>query len=202
MSFYLRNIYATWRFADLRKWFPAILISLISLTFMANFAATVEAPRATERDTGRNWCAIHKFNFFGVGARCPKCLAERSAINSSSSGNPGFSIQDQMVLDAANQLGTALGQMLSGNPEQAAKLQAEARERALARERDEQLAAAEAERKSQETLKRLKGEMKGFDGDDGGLLLKGVDGKGRSFTFEPHYIDAYYSGIKKYLSSP
>lgn len=104
------------------------------------------------------------------GSPCP-------GKNGAAGGGSVPSLQNQLVLDAAGLLGTALGEMLRGDPQKAARLEAEARERSLAQQKAAQEAAAEAERKKQETFLRLRGELKldNFDGDGGGLHLKGVD---------------------------
>ncbi len=83
-----------------------------------------------------------------------------------------------MALAAAGMLGKAIGEWLAGNPQQEARLAAEAQARALELQRANEAAAAEAERQKQATFARLRGELKldSFDGDSGGgLLLKGVD---------------------------
>ena len=93
--------------------------------------------------------------------------SQRRAVEGTGGGN-------QAARDAAGQLGAALGnalgEMLRGDPQQDARAQAQAQAQA-------QREAAERERKKQESFARLSGTMKikNFDGDKGGLLLKGVN---------------------------
>lgn len=77
------------------------------------------------------------------------------------------------MLDAAGQFGTMLGQMLRGDPQKAARIAAEVRQRELLM----QQAAEETAHQRQLAYTRLRGELKlgTFDGDNGGLVLKGVD---------------------------
>lgn len=118
-----------------------------------------------QKDMGAGYCGLHG-NY--TGPSCPQCA--------SGSGGSGSSAQDQLLLDAAGILGSALGEMLRGDPQRAADLAAEARERALALQR----AAAEREREAQENFVRIRGMLKleTFDGDGGALVLKGVDPSG------------------------
>jgi hypothetical protein len=59
-------------------------------------------------------------------------------------------MQNQMALEAAGQLGNMIGQMLRGDPQQAARQRAEAEARAIEQQRIE----AERERKRQEDFAR------------------------------------------------
>lgn len=117
---------------------------------------------------GAGYCAKHG-NY--TGASCPACAREQS---SGTAGGGSVSAQNQLILGAAGQFGTAIGsaihKQLFGDPQ-------EAQQRALAQQRAAQIAAVEAERKKQEDFNRLRGSLKldNFDGDRGGLLLKGVD---------------------------
>ena len=74
-------------------------------------------------------------------------------------------------------IGKELGKALFGDPAEKARKEAAARELALAQQRAAEEAAAAAEWKRQEDYTRLRGALKfeNFDGDSGGLLLKGVD---------------------------
>lgn len=122
-----------------------------------------------QKDMGAGYCSKHG-NY--TGASCPRCAA------SANPGSNSASAQNQLVLQAAGQLGSVLGQMLRGDPARDARLAAETQERALAAQRAAEAAAAEAARKKQEAFDRLRGSLKldNFDGDrDGGLLLKGID---------------------------
>lgn len=86
----------------------------------------------------------------------------------------GPSLQNQIAIEAAAQIGNAIGQMLRGDPQQAARQKAEAEARAF----EQQRIAAENDRRKQAAFARLSSVLKlgDFDGDKGGsLLLKGVD---------------------------
>ena len=150
-----------WRWARTTWLVTACAIGIISPTIYG------------QKDMGAGYCSKHG-NY--TGASCPRCAA------SGSSGGSSSSAQDQLILDAAGQFGTAIGSALRkklfGDPQQAARLAAEAQARALELQREAEIAAAEAERKKQESFNRLRGSLKldSFDGDSGGgLLLKGVD---------------------------
>lgn len=126
------------------------------------------------RDMGAGYCAKHG-NY--TGASCPKCAA-----SGGTSGGRSVSPSDQLLLDSAGQLGTAIGSALHkklfGDPAEKARQRAIAQESAIAAQREAEIAAVEAERKKQEDFNRLRGSLKldSFDGDSGGgLLLKGVD---------------------------
>jgi hypothetical protein len=123
---------------------------------------------AQGKDMGQGYCSLHG-NY--TGASCPKCAAGGGTTG-------GSSASDQVVLDAAGQVGTAIGnaihKQLFGDP---ATEQAAVQARVLAQQRAAEAAAA-AEQKRQEDFTRLRGMLKldNFDGDSGGgLLLKGVD---------------------------
>jgi len=146
--------------------FHAFLLAAIALSI------TVSPTIAQQgRDTGYGFCPLHKISY--KGANCPSCVAG----GGTTSGSSGVSPQNQILLGAAGLLGAALGEMLRGDPEKAARLEAEARERALALQLEQQRKAAETERKRQEVFTRLRGSLKldNFDGDSGGWRLKGVD---------------------------
>ena len=125
-----------------------------------------------QKDMGAGYCSKHG-NY--TGASCPKCAASAGSGNSATSG------QNQAALAIAGQRGAAIGaeihKSLFGDPVEEARQRALAQERAIAAQREAKLAAAEAERKKQEDFNRLRGSLKldNFDGDHGGLLLKGVD---------------------------
>lgn len=109
-------------------------------------------------------------------AGCPK---KPGGGGSGGSGSSGGASPAQ--LQAAGQLGNAIGQalreMIVGNPEEKARQEAEAaRAVAAAREKEQQRKAEQA-RKNQEILNRLQTQMQGpgFDGDKGGLTMKGME---------------------------
>ncbi len=132
-------------------------------------------------DQGSGFCPLHHLTYSGQS--CPKCSASRAATGGSSGGASsvagvaaGPSLQNQVLLGAATQLGTALGQMLAGDPQETARLQAAAAARSLELQRQAEIDAAAAEQKRRETYSRLRASLKlqNFDGDDGSLQLKGV----------------------------
>lgn len=121
------------------------------------------------KDTGWGFCELHRISYHA--AVCPRCAAAGSL---GGRGSSGASSQDQLALALAGQLGNMIGQMLRGDPEQAARQKAEEEARVLEQKRID----AENERKRQAAFARLGSELKldDFDGDKGGvLLLKGMD---------------------------
>lgn len=116
------------------------------------------------------WCGAH--GNFTSGYNCPRCSS-----GGSTAGTSGVSTQNQMALDAAGLVGTLLGEWLRGDPQKAARLQAEARQRSFELQQEAERRAVEDERRKRESYSRLRGMLKleNFDGDQGALVLKGVD---------------------------
>jgi len=133
-------------------------------------------------DTGSGFCPLHHLNY--RGADCPKCIADRSGAGK---GGSGVSAENQAALAAASALGTAIGQMLRGDPQKAAKEKAAAERLVLDRQRIE----TANQRQLQADFNRLSSELKldNIDGDrGGGLHLKGVDvssNAGRTISNDP-----------------
>ncbi len=106
------------------------------------------------KDTGWSWCGRsgHPSVFQST---CSICARNRSSSSGGgSSGNSSGSIQNQIALDAAGQLGTAIGKgignLLFGDPAEDSKQQAAAQEQVLAQQRAAAAAAAAAEKERAE----------------------------------------------------
>jgi hypothetical protein len=107
------------------------------------------------------------------------CRKKSGGGGSSGGGSSGGASSDQ--LQAAGQLGNAIGQalreMIVGNPEEQARKEAEAARAAEAARQMELQRQADLARKNQEIFDNLQTKMQGpgFDGDKGGLTMKGVE---------------------------
>ncbi|TSA40456.1 MAG: hypothetical protein D4R57_01720 [Verrucomicrobiales bacterium] len=152
----------------------AFLFAALALGIAATTAIAQSTPSGKAVGPTTYYCPLHK-----RWSDLPQCPVPNCPNNTvSKSGGTGASPENQIILDAAGQVGTAIGdaihKQLFGDPAEEARQRAAAQEQALAAQR----AAAETERKKQADFARLRGELKldNFDGDSGGgLLLKGVD---------------------------
>ena len=110
-----------------------------------------------------------------------------SADANAAAGGAPISPGDQIAINAAGQIGNAIGteigneigKALFGDPAEEARQREIARRQAIEQQRRAEEAAREAERVKEEIHRRLSGILKldNFDGDRGGLHLKGVEVK-------------------------